>query len=365
MKFIKRFLPIMLIFMLVLTGCSQTSDEGKKEEATTKTVTDILGREVEIPSESDSIIALGAGALRMVCYMQGTDKVVGVENLESETDIARPYSYIYPELSKLPVVGEGGSNGSVAYQEEIIKAEPDVIIAAYDKDMAEDLTKKTGIPVVTVSYDGIFDENMDKSLKLIGEVIGKQDRADELVTYMDELEKDLNDRTKDIADEDKPTVYTGAVSFRGEHGFEGTYAKYPPFDAINAKNVVDETKKSGALLIDLEKVSTWDPDIIFLNPTNMKLVNEDYKKNPDFYNSLSAVENKKVYSQPSYNWYTTNVEIAIADAYYAGTIIYPEQFKDVKVEEKADEIYEKFLGKKLYSDFVKEGLGFGPITIGE
>ena len=69
MKFIKRFLPIMLIFMLVLTGCSQTSDEGKKEEATTKTVTDILGREVEIPSESDSIIALGAGALRMVCYM--------------------------------------------------------------------------------------------------------------------------------------------------------------------------------------------------------------------------------------------------------------------------------------------------------
>ena len=40
MKFIKRFLPIMLIFMLVLTGCSQTSDEGKKEEATTKTVTD-------------------------------------------------------------------------------------------------------------------------------------------------------------------------------------------------------------------------------------------------------------------------------------------------------------------------------------
>ena len=64
--------------------------------------------------------------------------------------------------------------------------------------MAEDLTKKTGIPVVTVSYDGIFDENMDKSLKLIGEVIGKQDRADELVTYMDELEKDLNDRTKDI-----------------------------------------------------------------------------------------------------------------------------------------------------------------------
>ena len=97
----------------------------------------------------------------------------------------------------------------------------------------------------------------------------------------------------------------------------------------------------------------------------MKLVNEDYKKNPDFYNSLSAVENKKVYSQPSYNWYTTNVEIAIADAYYAGTIIYPEQFKDVKVEEKADEIYKKFLGKKLYSDFVKEGLGFGPITIGE
>ena len=58
MKFIKRFLSIMLVFMLVLTGCSQTSNEGKKEEAATKTITDILGRKVEIPSESDSIIAL-------------------------------------------------------------------------------------------------------------------------------------------------------------------------------------------------------------------------------------------------------------------------------------------------------------------
>lgn len=365
MKIIKRILPMLLILMLSITGCSQTSNEKEKDEAKTKKVTDVLGREVEIPSESDSIIALGAGALRMVSYMQGTDKVVGVENLEGEVSIARPYSYVYPELAKLPVVGEGGSNGSTAYQEEIIKAKPDVIIAAYDKDMAQDLTEKTGVPVVTVSYNGIFDKNMDKSVELIGEVIGKQDRAKELITYMDELEKDLDDRTKDIDDKNKPTVYTGAVSFRGEHGFEGTYGKYPPFEAINAKNVVDETKKEGALLVDLEKVSTWDPDIIFLNPQNMKLVNKDYKKNPDFYNSLSAAKNKKVYSQPSYNWYTTNVEIAIADAYYAGSIIYPEQFKDVNVKEKADEIYQKFLGKKLYSDFEKEGLGFGPITIGE
>lgn len=365
MKLTKRILPMMLILMLSITGCSKTSDEGNKDETATKTVTDILGREVEIPSKSDSIIALGAGALRMVSYMEGADKVVGVENLESESGIMRAYSYVYPQLSKLPVIGEGGGGNYTAYEEEIIKLDPDVIIAAYNKEMAEDLTEKVGIPVVTVSYEGIFDENMDKSLELIGQILDKEERAEELIKYMDELEKDLDDRTKDIAEEDKPTVYTGAVSFAGAHGFEGTYGKYPIFDAINAKNVVDETGKEGSILIDLEKVSTWDPDIIFLNPQNMNLVNEDYKKNPQFYNSLSAVKNKKVFSQPSYNWYTTNVEVAIADTYYAGSVIYPEQFKDVNVEEKADEIYEKFLGKKLYSEFEKAGLGFGPITIGE
>ena len=68
------------------------------------------------------------------------------------------------------------------------------------------------------------------------------------------------------------------------------------------------------------------------------------------------------------NWYTTNVETAIINAYYAGTIIFPEQFKDVDIEKIANEIYVKMLGEKAsnyYNDMVNGGLSWRQITIGE
>lgn len=370
MKLKKMLLPFLLTFTMILTGCSSSNNgEAKSDNKNekTKVIKDVLGRTVEIPNDVDAIIAMGAGALRMVCYMEGQDKVVGVEDIETTTDISRPYSFVNQELSKLPVVGKGGANGNVAFEEEILKVQPDVIIGAYDKKMAEDVTQKTGIPVVAVSYQGIFDSNFDKSLQIIGDIIDKKDRANDLVAYMDELQNDLNNRTKDIKDEDKASVYTGAVSFSGKHGFDGTYANYPPFDAINAKNVVDQTQEKGACLIDLEKVIDWNPDIIFLNPEkpSMKLVNEQYKENPKMFKSLKAINNGEVYSQISYNYYTTNVELAIADAYYAGSVIYPEKFKDIDIKSKADEIFEKMLGQKIYSELENKGIAFGKVKVGE
>ena len=135
--------------------------------------------------------------------------------------------------------------------------------------------------------------------------------------------------------------------------------------AINAKNVADQTGQKIAFTVDLEQVLAWNPEIIFLNPENMDLVNEQYKQNPDFFNELKAVQNNKVYTQLAYNNNYTNVEIALADAYYAGIIIYPDKFKDVSIEKKADEIFEFLLGEKLYSKYVEAGQGFGPLTIGK
>jgi iron complex transport system substrate-binding protein len=117
--------------------------------------------------------------------------------------------------------------------------------------------------------------------------------------------------------------------------------------------------------VDLEQVLAWNPEIIFLNPENMDLVNEQYTQNPDFFNALKAVQDNKVYTQLAYNNNYTNVEIALADAYYAGTVVYPDKFKDINIEKQADEIFEFLLGEKLYAKYVAAGQGFGPLTIGK
>ncbi|ETI96879.1 MAG: Periplasmic binding protein [Intestinibacter bartlettii DORA_8_9] len=370
MKKLKRIVSILLCAcMLFCVGCSSTkSESSSKTENKDVKVEDLLGRSVDIQGDVESIICIGPGCLRMVSYMQCVDKVIGVE--EEETDkssitSACPYRVAYPELSEKPVIAQGNSGTPVLYNEEIIELDPDVIFTTCGEDVVKQLEEKTDKTVIALAYNGIFDDNMDKSLEIIGQVLNKEDRAEELIAYMNEKEKDLNDRTKDIKDENKPTVYTGGVSFKGPHGFDGTSANYAPFNAINAINVADKTNQKGAFLVDLEKVLEWNPDYIFLNPQNMNLVNEDYSKNKDYYESLDAVKDGNIYSQVSYNWYTTNVEIGIIDAYYAGTVIYPEQFSDVNIEDTANEITKFMLGKEMYDNFVDDGLSFDKITIGE
>ena len=96
----------------------------------------------------------------------------------------------------------------------------------------------------------------------------------------------------------------------------------------------------------------------------MSLVQDEYAKNPAYFRSLRAVQEGKVYALPCFNQYATNIEIAIADAYYAGKVLFPEQFADVDMDQKADELLELFLGTAFYSEMKEAGLSFEPITIG-
>ncbi|HOQ14486.1 MAG TPA: iron ABC transporter substrate-binding protein, partial [Bacillota bacterium] len=62
-------------------------------------------------------------------------------------------------------------------------------------------------------------------------------------------------------------------------------------------------------------------------------------------------------------FYATNIDTAIADAYYIGMILYPEQFKDVDPAKKADEIYKLLLGKEIYTQMAKDFGGFKQVVL--
>lgn len=92
---------------------------------------------------------------------------------------------------------------------------------------------------------------------------------------------------------------------------------------------------------------------------------EDYQKNPTFYESLSAVQNGRVYAQLPYNYYNTNVDTAIADAYYLGKILYPAAFADIDPAQKADEIYTALLGRPVYAQMAESFGGFKQLDLNE
>ena len=100
-------------------------------------------------------------------------------------------------------------------------------------------------------------------------------------------------------------------------------------EAARLMDVLPESDKVFAYEFIKKPVLAWDPDVIFVDFNGMDLIKEDYATNADFYNSLTAVKEGHVYSQISFRSSASNLETALADAYYGATILYPEQFADV------------------------------------
>lgn len=365
---------IIILSMTMLAGCGHKEvkdEQGKVNEnssvevdgkSETITVIDFAHREVVL-EKAERVVVLGSAA-RLYTYLAGTERLVGVERKKQLIESGRPFIVANPELADLPLVGEGFP-GPIDL-ELLIESEADVIIAG-NKDMKEieEIEKKTGIPVVIVSVGDstIFHEDIDKSLRIIGEVIGKKERARELIEYMKACQSELENRTKGIPEDERLRVYVGALSYKGNHGIESTSSNSPVLNAVNANNVADEVGKVGSLIIDKEKLVEWDPEIIIIDENGLSLVREDYEKNPNYYNTLSAVKNGKVYGQLPYISSYNNIETAIADAYFIGKILYPEEFKDIDVIKKADEIYTFMLGKPLYKKMEERFGGYIKIDL--
>ena len=358
-KMISLILTVMIVIGL-LAGCGS----GEPNAQGSRTITDGAGRQVQGPERVESIVCGGVGALRYTGYVGATDLVVGVEDHEVIRSIDRLYNYVnHGKFKDLPITGTNG----VPYAEEIISAAPQVIVMSKSANAdADDLQAQTGTPVVVIpGSDTTLDDNAYETIRILGQLYGMESRAEALTAYLKGVQEDLDSRTKNIPDSDKPSVYVAGVSFRGLHGFEGTEAGYGPFDLIHANNLANTTGQNGAFDIDLEQVLSWNPDILFLDFNGMALIQEDYEKNPDYYNSLTAVQEGKVYSQISFRSYASNLDTALADAYYAACVMYPEAFADIDPVAKAGEIFEMLLGSNPYEDLKEAGYEFRPINIGE
>jgi len=357
---------ISVILVLGICGCINNN---VSENPNTVKIVDLYNREVEVPKNVERIVCCGPGCLRLIVYLNATDKVVGVENAEKEwIPWGRPYRIAHPELADLPTIGQGGPSPK-PNPEAILKVDPDVIFVTYmPKEDVEELQERTGIPVVVLSYGKLAtfnDRELFRSLELAGKILNREKRAKEVINFINDTLRDLQERTGDIPEDEKPKVYMGGVGFKGARGIDSTMCKYPPFVAVNARNVVDELNKEGHVFVSKEQILQWNPDVIFIDEGGLKLVLQDYKKNPEFYRSLKAFQNGEVYGLLPYNFYTTNIGTALADAYYVGKVLYPDRFKDVDPEKKADEIYTFLVGKGVYKDMKNFWGGFKRLNFTE
>ncbi len=382
----KKIIALLMSVLLMLSfmaGCGESNkpapaeapSQTDKEEASPETpageariITDMLGREVEVPAIVNNIVALG-NTPRLITYLGLADKVVGYSGMNPEkTSPVCAYAYTNKDRwANVPIVGTDAGGQTDYYPEEIIKVSPDIILASCPIELAQDLEKQIGIPVFVVKPDTILTREYDQCLLLLGEVCGVQEKAQEVVDYIHACRDDLANRTKDIPEDEKPDVLSAAATFKGVHGLESIRIKDAVMEAVGAKNLAaDVSDKSSCIIADMEQILAWNPEYIFLDSGGVGLVRQDAKEHPEFYEKLRAFEEGKVYQYPSSTAYYANLEIPLANSYFVGSVLYPEQFKDLNIRDKANEIMEYFLGIEDYMSILEEsGHGYCAVELGK
>ncbi|MDN7025891.1 iron ABC transporter substrate-binding protein [Methanoculleus sp. FWC-SCC1] len=372
-------MALMLALVLVAAGCTGTSTTPETGAAAeTITVTDGFSREIQVPSPVESVVCSGSGCLRYLVYLQGQDLAVGVDSIEKDDRAvdARAYVHANPQFKDLPLIGEFRGKDD---PEKIIGIGPQVVFKtgstgtsyATSADDAEKLQAKTGIPVVAFPYGSLRNDaekaEMYEGLRVMGQVTGKEDRAEEVIAYIEATMADLESRTADIPESERKTVYVGGVSSAGAHGIVSTEPAYPPFLWIHAENVA---AGMGAAHADIAKEALvdWDPDYIFVDIGTAQLGDGsaigELKTDPAL-QGLSAVKEGNIYGVLPYNYYNVNYGSVLADAYFVGKVLYPDRFADIDPAEKADEIYTFFVGKPVFGEINDDygGLAFARIPL--
>lgn len=366
LKLAAIFVVALAVFALTLTACgsnnaaSGSASAASSSAAATKTVVDAYGRSVDVPKDAKTAATVGSGA-RFVVYAGAQDKLIAVTEMETTPAMNRPYAIAYKDLfANLPSTSNGNHLLETNVNEEqLMDLNPDVIISSRSAEECDALQKDTGIPVIGITYQNqLFTDNVYNSITCVGEALSTEDHANEVVAKLKEWDADLKARTADIADADKPSVYVGAVNYKGAKSFTGTYANYAPLVELNAKNVADETGQKAAVDVDLEQIGNWDPDYMFLNAGNMDLMKADYANNQAFFDGLKAFQQGNLYTQPFFNFNGTNIDTGICDTYFIGATIYPDKFADVDLKAKYSEIYTTLLGVDFYQVMQQNGMDF-------
>ncbi len=333
----KRILALLLLAAMIvsLAACGQPNssasagDLAKPTEAAspqnlqkgTRSFTDSTGRTVEIPEKLEKIAITGPTA-QIVLFALAPEKLVGIANSWDETAKV----FFAPEYYNLPILGQLYGGKSEMNLEELLKADPDVVIDVGEPkgSIAEDmdrLSEQTGIPFLHI--DG-FTATMGDTYRTLGKLLGVEEKAGEIGAYCDELYAFAAGLEAKLAPEKKKT----ALYLLGDNGLnvipEGSFhAELLNLIVENAAVLENPSSKGTGNETDMEQLLLWDPEVIFFAPDSVfDTVGED-----PAWQDLQAIRSGNYYRVPfgPYNWmgFPPSVQRYLG-ILWAAKLLYPE-----------------------------------------
>jgi iron complex transport system substrate-binding protein len=316
-----------IVVCSVITGWYINSTGTIDSSLKTKTVIDSRGEAVEIPADPQRIVALRSGIIETMIALGAEDRLVGIdESTKDGTGYGQFPIQLRPNLKDIscPVTGRDLN------VEEVMALDPDVVlIGGYGRLKWVDPLTQYNLTVVVAHFEELG--NFTRDLKIIGEVVNKQDKAEELADYVDNFLASLENTVGGISADQKVKAYYCSHDAYSVYGC--TTFEHVQIVAAGGTNVGEEIT-TWLPTISPEQLITWNPEVIFtLEGTDTDAILADEK-----IQTVSAIANGKVYAIPENGWDFGSLRSIFAIKWVASKL-YPAKFAGVNITNEANQFY--------------------------
>lgn len=323
-------------------------------EQETMIVVDQLGRSVTMPKEINHVVILMHHALDVAVELGGQEKIVGILS-DWEKYLPGGFKKAWPEIDS---VATPGDLRTTVNTEELLKLKPDVVIIThYMMEKTGKQIEALGIPVVGLSFykagyeeasvlnpklkdpNNSYTEGTKEGVRIMGEILGKQERAEQLLAYIFKNRKLVEERTGDLGKDKRVTTYMAYPKL-----FSMGTGKYASVIMERAGGLNVAMELSGYKQVSMEDVLRWNPQVIFTQD-RYKFVADEINQSPSW-KAVQAVRDGNVFITPEYvkPWgHPCPESIGLGELWMAKKL-YPEKFEDVDMQAYADEFYTTFYG---------------------
>jgi iron complex transport system substrate-binding protein len=301
-----------LVAAALLAGCTTGATAASTAAPTAGsssgriTVTDQRGRTIVLAGPATRIVTIPMPAASMVVALDGgTDHLVGMNSASATALVGGILGDFYPAAKT--IASDVSGSDFIPNVESIVALHPDVVIQWGDRgDAYTAPLEQAGIPVVGLTYG--TQDDLEQWVRIIGTVLGKKDRADQLIA---DFHQGLTDMKSLVAGApDKPGIlYLNQSSAGYKANGTGTYNDFA-INLVGGRNVAAELK--GTVTTSIEQILAWNPDIVLLSNFDTTMP-QDLYDNP-LWQDVAAVKNKRVYRMPlgGYRWDPPSQESALS-----------------------------------------------------
>jgi iron complex transport system substrate-binding protein len=217
------------------------------------TLVDSADRIVTVNKPVERIASTDPMSYELMTVLEAEDRVVGVSSYTAT------YTTLYPGISELPVILQGGISGTPDY-ELIFELEPDILICMplaldYIPELIDTLEPE--VTVVVSDQDPALITNAVRTLRY---VLNTEEKGEAYIAFYDGVLNPIKETVAGIPEDEKPRVYNelGVWQTLSDEGASG-YAN----QVIQAGGINIFADEPGYHFeVDPEGVIDQDPDVI-------------------------------------------------------------------------------------------------------